>query len=93
MKQAGVYILQSEKNKRHYIGSTDDIERRLKEHNIGKVSSTKNLRPLILRVFIKCKNLTEAKNSEYRLKQYKRRDIIERLIKDSIFPWDYSTPR
>jgi putative endonuclease len=92
MKQSGVYILQSLKNKRYYIGSTDDVERRLREHNIGKVPSTKNLRPLILKVFVKCKNLTEAKNSEYRLKQYKRRDIIERLIEDSIFPWDYISP-
>jgi len=89
MKQSGVYILQSEKNKRYYIGSTDNIKRRLKEHNIGKVMATKNLRPLITKVFIKCNDLTEAKISEYRLKNYKRRDIVEKVINDSIFPWDY----
>lgn len=89
MEQIGVYILQSEKNKRYYIGSTNDIVRRLKEHNFGKVASTRAIRPLVLRCFILCKDLTKAKKSEFRLKQYKRRDIIEKIIKDSIFPWNY----
>ncbi|MFH0803709.1 MAG: GIY-YIG nuclease family protein [Candidatus Tagabacteria bacterium] len=89
MEQIGVYILQSEKNKRYYIGSTNNITRRLEEHNSGKVSSTRNIGPLVLRCFISCKDLTEAKKSEFRLKQYKRRDIIEKIIKDSIFPWNY----
>ncbi len=30
------YILQSEKNKTLYVGSTDNIERRFKEHNDGQ---------------------------------------------------------
>jgi putative endonuclease len=29
------YVLKSEKNGRHYIGSTDDLKRRIKEHNSG----------------------------------------------------------
>ena len=29
------YVLKSLKNKRNYIGSTDDLKRRLKEHNSG----------------------------------------------------------
>ena len=92
MEQAGVYILQSTKNNRYYIGSTDNIKRRLKEHNAGKVPSTGNLRPLFIKAFIKCESLTGARTSEYRLKQYKRRDVIEKVINDSIFPWDHNLP-
>ena len=30
-----VYILQSNKNNKYYVGSTNDVERRLTEHNKG----------------------------------------------------------
>lgn len=42
------YILQSEKDKRFYYGSTSDLETRVKAHNYGKVRSTKSRRPLNL---------------------------------------------
>lgn len=31
-----VYILKSENNHKYYTGQTDDIDRRLREHNSGK---------------------------------------------------------
>jgi len=34
-----VYILQSEKTKRYYTGSTQNITNRLKEHNSGETKS------------------------------------------------------
>lgn len=37
-----IYSLYSVKLKKHYTGSTDDIDRRLKEHNRGKTAFTKN---------------------------------------------------
>jgi len=43
-----VYILRSIKDGRLYIGQTNNIEARLLRHNGGKVSATKNRRPLIL---------------------------------------------
>ncbi len=43
-----VYILKSKKDGRYYYGSTSDLDKRIKEHNAGKVRSTKNRRPLIL---------------------------------------------
>jgi putative endonuclease len=89
MKNFCVYILESQKNNRYYVGSTDNINRRIYEHNIGKVVSTKNMRPWIVKVFIECDSLTKARSNEYRLKKYKRKDILEKVIKDKIFPWNY----
>jgi putative endonuclease len=87
MKKPGVYILISTKTKRYYTGSTDDIDRRLKEHNYGKVLSTKNGRPWSLATFIECYDLSSAKSSELRLKDYKRKDILDKVVADGIFPW------
>jgi putative endonuclease len=36
-----VYVLESAKNGELYIGSTDDLIRRVKEHNLGLNQSTK----------------------------------------------------
>ena len=41
-----VYILKSGKDDKLYIGSTESLERRLKEHNTGRVRSTAYRRPL-----------------------------------------------
>lgn len=43
-----VYILQSLKDHRTYIGSTDSLERRFKQHNSGKSKSTKYRAPFKL---------------------------------------------
>lgn len=43
-----LYVLQSEKDSKFYIGSTGNFERRLEEHSLGLVTSTKNRRPLTL---------------------------------------------
>jgi putative endonuclease len=85
----GVYILESKKSDRYYVGSTDDINRRINEHNTGRVFSTRNMRPWVVKVFVVCDSLTEARSSEYRLKKYKRKDILNKVIKDKIFPWNH----
>ena len=43
-----VYILQSLTTGRYYIGSTNDVDRRLSEHNRGQTKSTKFQRPYTL---------------------------------------------
>ena len=43
-----VYILLSQKDNKLYVGQTDNIGRRLEEHNMGKINSTKYRRPLII---------------------------------------------
>lgn len=39
------YILQSIKTRKLYVGSTEDLRRRFKEHNNGKTISTKAFVP------------------------------------------------
>ncbi len=43
-----VYLLFSDKDSKFYTGSTNDLKRRLQEHNVGNVKSTKHRRPLKL---------------------------------------------
>ncbi|MBI3335928.1 MAG: GIY-YIG nuclease family protein [Candidatus Portnoybacteria bacterium] len=43
-----VYILQSKKDKSYYVGSSEDLKRRLQEHNQGKVEFTSSRIPYIL---------------------------------------------
>ena len=77
-----VYILRSEKDKNRYIGSTDDITRRLDQHNHGQVSSTKSRRPLVLEEVLEYETLVEARVKE---KQFKRsRGALERAIRNKI---------
>ena len=40
-----VYVLKSEIDDRLYVGLTQNVEKRLKEHNRGKTRSTKGYRP------------------------------------------------
>jgi len=46
-----VYLLKSNKTSWIYIGCTNDLEKRLKEHNEGKVYSTKKMLPIELIYF------------------------------------------
>jgi putative endonuclease len=43
-----IYILQSAKDKRTYVGYSHDIQNRLARHNAGQVPATRNRRPLKL---------------------------------------------
>jgi putative endonuclease len=75
-----VYIIQSLKNGRYYIGSTTDIERRLMEHNLGKSKYTSELLPWKLVFSQNYNNLLMARKIEYWLKKQKDVDFIRRLI-------------
>jgi putative endonuclease len=63
-----VYLLLSEKDNLWYTGYTSDINNRLKQHNDGKVESTKNRRPLKLIYYEGCLNQQDATRREKYLK-------------------------
>lgn len=74
-----VYVLVSVKDGNRYIGSTNNLQRRLKDHFGGKVKSTKNRRPLILKYLQEFETLVEARIWESKYK--KSRGTYERKIK------------
>lgn len=76
---AFVYILRSLKDSKKYIGSTINLEQRLKQHNSGQVMSTKQRRPLKLIGYQYFETIEEAALFE---KRYKRsHNWLLRMIK------------
>jgi len=77
-----VYLLKSLVDGNYYIGQTDNIEKRLKEHNDGKVKSTKSRRPLELIGYEEYKTRNEARWNEYQYKHHsdKKKKFIEKLL-------------
>ncbi|MDP2649537.1 MAG: GIY-YIG nuclease family protein [bacterium] len=74
------YILKSEKDESYYMGSTDDIEKRIIRHNKGYSRYTKNRGPFKLVYRENYNTRSEAKKREYYLKSLKSRIAIEKLI-------------
>jgi len=82
MSKGFVYILRGLKNNKLYVGSTTDIEKRLKQHQSGYVIATKGLRPLKCEFFQEFETFAKARQAEDRLKSLKRKDYLERIIQD-----------
>ncbi|MBI2013554.1 MAG: GIY-YIG nuclease family protein [Candidatus Colwellbacteria bacterium] len=76
-----VYILQGNKGK-FYIGSTANINRRLKQHKAGYGRATNNIKATTLVFAQKLATISEARQLEKRLKKFKRKDYLEKIIKD-----------
>lgn len=63
-----VYILKSLKDKMLYTGSTNDLRKRLQQHNKGQVNSTKLRKPFILIYYEAYKDEHDARIREKNLK-------------------------
>lgn len=66
-----VYILESNNSNRHYIGCSDNVERRLAERNKGKVSSTRAFVPWKVVYTEVFENKSQAFSKEKEIKSYK----------------------
>ncbi|MFQ6032748.1 MAG: GIY-YIG nuclease family protein [Candidatus Zixiibacteriota bacterium] len=75
-----LYILQSQKNGKYYIGITKDIETRLDQHNRGVGKSTRSSRPWRLVYTEEYNTWSEAARREREIKNQKNRSYIENLI-------------
>jgi putative endonuclease len=71
------------KNSRYYIGSCQNISERLIRHNKGYVRSTRFGGPWKIIYQETFSTLQEAIRRERQLKSWKKRENIERLIKQS----------
>ena len=61
-----VYVLKSLNDQNLYIGSTNNVRRRLAEHNSGEVESTRHRIPFSLEAFVAVKYKVRA----IKLEQY-----------------------
>ncbi len=76
-----VYLLQSLRDGKFYIGQTQDVSKRLALHNLGQVKSTKSRRPLKLIGYETYDSRNEARWIEYNLKNHsdKKKKFINKL--------------
>ena len=74
------YILYSQKLDKYYIGSTNDLQGRLRRHNSSNRGYTSAGKPWELKYFEMFKEKRIAIAREIELKRWKSRNLIEKLI-------------
>ena len=75
-----VYILQSLKDNKYYIGSTSNVDKRLQFHNAGLQRSTKPRIPFKLVYKEELPDKTTALKREKQIKSFKGGRAFQRLI-------------
>lgn len=75
-----LYILQSEKMGRYYIGVTNNVPRRLKEHNSGDSKSTSYYKPWVLKKVEEFSDIKSAYTRESFIKSKHSRKFVEKVI-------------
>ena len=71
-----VYVLESLKDYKRYIGYTNNLKKRLEEHKKGLSFSTKFRLPFKLIYFEGCLNMQDAKRREHYLKTTQGRRFL-----------------
>ncbi len=77
-----VYVLKSHKFEKSYVGLTQNIERRLKEHNSGKSNYTKKYLPWSMIYSEECDNLIEARKREKYFKSSVGRKFLKKIFEN-----------
>ena len=75
-----VYILQSQKDKKYYIGETADVLSRLLFHNAGKQRSTRYRIPFIIVLVEEFETRGEALKREKQIKDWKGGNAFKALL-------------
>lgn len=81
-----VYVIRSLKDNRNYIGYTNDLSRRLQEHNRGKSKSVKYRGPFELIYYEEYTSRVEAIHREKQIKNYKGGEAFKKLINSNTTP-------
>lgn len=77
-----VYILQSLKDNKWYTGFTQDVFKRLEEHNNGNVRSTKHRLPFKIIYYEVCLNERDARMRERYLKSAWGKRYLKNRLKN-----------
>jgi len=79
------YVIKSKKDNSIYIGYTEDLKKRLKEHNSKQNKSTKNKAPFELIYYEAYKSKSDAKFREDNLKGFAQAYTqLKKRIKNSL---------
>lgn len=88
-----VYILKSIKNNKHYIGSTENLNKRIEEHNNGFGGGfTKTNKPWELICYKKCSSIKIARKEEIKIKSYKGGNAFKKIIHGEVPEWLKGAP-
>lgn len=77
--KAHVYILR-DSNGKLYVGSTDDLVRRMIQHSSGHTQTTRNMKNVQLVLQQEYSDLLTARRIERKLKNLKRKDYLEKIV-------------
>ena len=76
-----VYILESLKDQKLYVGYTNNLKRRFEEHNSGKILITKHRKPFKLIYYEAYLNQQDATSREKYFKTGWGRTYLKRILK------------
>jgi len=79
-----VYVLISKKDKKFYIGYTNNLQRRINQHNKGKTDSLKNRRPLKLIYFEGYINKKDAQEKEKFYKSGRGHEVLKKILENTL---------
>lgn len=75
------YILYSVSSGRYYTGHTDNVVRRLGQHNAGKVKATKAYRPWEIAYTEEFLTRSEAFKREMQIKSYRSGEAFKKILR------------
>jgi len=77
-----VYLLQSDVDSTFYVGFTENLEQRLKQHNNGESKYTSRKIPWKLVYFENFETKSEALKRELFLKKQRNKEFYQRLVRN-----------
>ena len=80
-----IYVLESLEGKELYIGYTNNLRERFREHNQGLSRATKRYLPWRLIYYEACLNQQDAKRRENYFKTTQGRRLLKKRLKDYFY--------